>query len=244
MKCALSGSVLAIASVIGGQAIAADFPTRTVYRMPPQPYSSPWTGFYLGGHIGGAFATSDWVSTTPGFVGLNDASAGLSGFIGGGQVGFNYQFDRIVTGIEADGSWANLNKTVASCFQDPTQSCTTKADWFATLTGRLGFTSDRTLFYAKGGAAWGAFKYANPCPTTCTSPNYSANETRSGWTAGGGIEYALTGNWSVKLEYDYLDFGTAAPTFVGTAHDTFTEDVNNRVHMVKAGFNFRFGLPR
>lgn len=243
MKRALWGLALAIAPMIAGEAVAADFPTRTVYQMPPQPYSSPWTGFYLGGHIGGALAKSDWVDTAPGFVGLNDAKFSPSSFIGGGQVGFNYQFDRIVVGIEGDGSWAGLSETVNSCFQDPTQSCTTQADWFVTATGRLGFTAGNALFYGKGGAAWSNFKYQNPCPVTCTSTSYSANETRSGWTAGGGIEYALGPHWSAKLEYNYLDFGTSTVTFVGNFGDRFTEDITNRVHMIKAGFNYRLGPP-
>lgn len=234
--------VAGIACALCSHATAADIPTRTIYQMPPQPYSSPWTGFYLGGHIGGATVSSDWVGTTPGFAGLNDAKVGPSGFIGGGQAGFNWQFDRIVTGIEADGSWGGLNKSVVSCFQDPTQTCRVKADWFATLSGRLGFTWGGLLFFAKGGAAWGNFQYDNPCPATCISTNYVAKETRSGWTAGGGFEYALTNNWSAKLEYDYLDFGKATPTFVGTLGDQFTESIANHVHMLKAGVNYRFGL--
>ena len=95
------------------------------------------------------------------------------------------------------------------------------------------------MFYGKAGGAWARFKFENPCGD-CTSFDYFATETRSGWTVGGGIEYALFPNWSVKLEYDYLNFGSNTPTFVGTAGDTFTENIANRINEVKVGLNYRF----
>lgn len=244
MKSLLAALVLALTLVGVGSSGAADLLDRLAYKgpRPPDPRPFNWSGFYFGAHLGGAIAKSDWVDTFPGFVGVNDANTTPSGFLGGGQVGYNYQIDRLVLGIEGDGSWANLSNTVGACFQDTTQSCTTRADWIATVTGRVGYARDRALFYAKGGAAWGHFKYENPCPL-CASPNYVATEIRSGWTVGGGIEYALANNWSVKFEYDYLDFGTGTPTMVGTPGDTFTEDITNRVHMVKAGLNYLFVGP-
>ena len=220
-----------------------------VYRAPVAVSAPTWTGIYIGGHLGGALGTSDWTDTFPGFVGVNDANVAPSGFIGGGQIGFNYQINRLVLGVEGRGSWSSLSGTVDNCFQNfPPQSCTTKADWFATLTGRLGFAWDRALFYAKGGAAWGHFKYDNPCPTCNfgTAEDWVADETRSGWTAGGGIEYQLTNMWSVNLEYDYLDFGTSTPSFASnvTPADDFAENIRNHVHMVTVGANYKFvGAP-
>jgi outer membrane immunogenic protein len=233
-------AVVAVSATLGiSVAQAADLPMKAMpYAAPAAVFS--WTGFYIGAHIGGGFATSDWADTFPGFVGVGDANPHPSGFLGGGQIGYNYQMNNIVLGVEGEGTWANLNNNVSSCFQDVTQSCSTKATGFATVTGRLGLTWDRALFYAKGGAAWGHFKYENPDPVFGASPNYFANESRSGWTVGAGIEQALGNNWSVKLEYDYLDFGASTPTFAGSAGDTFTETITNRVQMVKFGANYLF----
>ncbi len=191
-----------------------------------------WTGFYVGGHVGGGFAKSDWTDTVP------NANLKPSGILGGGQIGYNYQVNNFVLGVEGEGTWADLNDNVSGCFYDATQSCSTKATGFATLTGRLGFTLDRALFYAKGGAAWGHFKYENPDPNG-PSPDYFASATRSGWTVGAGVEYALANNWSVKLEYDYLDFGAKNLTFTGTV-DAFPQTITDRVQMVKFGANYRF----
>lgn len=249
MRTSISAFILAVFAASAGPAVAADLPARMPYKAPVYAIPFSWTGLYIGGHLGGGFATSDWIDTgfPGGTAGLDDGNPKPSGFVGGGQIGYNYQFDRLVLGVEADGDWASLKDTAGGCFQDPTQSCTTKAHWFATLTGRLGFTWDRALFYAKGGAAWGHFKYDNPTPVGFLSTDYSASETRSGWTVGGGIEYAFADHWSARLEYDYLDFGTSTPTFVGNnPADTFifTENLTNRVHMVTVGVNYLFGWPR
>jgi outer membrane immunogenic protein len=241
-------AALAAVAVIGFASVAsaADMPVKApAYKAPAAVPVPTWTGFYVGGHVGGAFGTSDWNDYTNG---VTDANVKPSGFIGGGQIGYNYQINRLVLGIEADGSWSSLSDTMSGCFQNnPPQSCMTKADWFATLTGRVGFTWDRALFYAKGGAAWGHFKYENPCPAPCYSAttDWFASETRSGWTVGGGIEYMLNNMWYVKLEYDYLDFGTSSPFFVGNdGNNNFLENITNRVQMVKVGANYRFGWPQ
>ena len=233
----LATGVIAVA-LIGTRALAADMgvPTRSYYP-PLLPVIYDWTGIYVGGHIGGASGTSDWTDTV--IPGLNDANPHPSGFIGGGQIGANYQVDRFVVGVEADLSGADLSNSVGGCFQDSLQSCSTKVEWTSTLTGRVGWAWDRALFYGKAGGAWARFKFENPCGD-CFSTDYFASETRSGWTVGGGIEYALFPNWSVKLEYDYLHFGNSTLTFVGTTGDTSTEIITNRINEVKVGLNYRF----
>jgi outer membrane immunogenic protein len=218
-------------------ASAADLPRRgPVYKAPEAAFAPAfsWTGFYVGGHIGAGWNRSVW--TAPGFY---DADIDSTGFIGGGQVGWNYQFaNRIVIGIEGDFTGTTMDETVSGCFADPTQTCTTQVDWTAMLTGRLGYAFDRSLVYFKGGAAWAKFNYSNPTPTI--PDTFTASETRSGWTIGGGWEYAFAPNWSAKLEYNYLDFGNDQITFVG-ATGPFLENVDNEIHQVKLGVNYRFG---
>src|SRR4029079_15484793 len=125
------------------------------------------------------------VWTEPGFF---DAGIDSTGFLGGRQVGWNLHFaNRIVVGIEGDFTGTTMDKTIAGCFDDPEQTCTTKVDWTALVTGRLGYALDRNLIYIKGGAAWAKSKYSNPTPFI--PDTFTASETRIGWTIGGGWEY-------------------------------------------------------
>ena len=132
--------------------------------------------------------------------------------------GWNYQFaGGWVVGIEGDFTGSTMSKSVNGCFLDPTQTCTMKNQWTALLTGRFGYAFDRSLFYVKGGAAWGQFNYENPDPVN-SGETFSANQTRTGWTIGGGWEYAFTPNWSAKIEYNFLDFGNDTVTLGGSDH--------------------------
>jgi outer membrane immunogenic protein len=211
-------------------ASAADLPARPVYKAPVMAPAFSWTGFYLGPHIGGAWSTSDW--SFPGFG--TEASIDSSGFIYGGQVGWNYQFsNRIVIGIEGDFTGTTLDDSVTGCFATAGATCTSKVDWTALLTGRLGYAFDRSLLYVKGGGAWAKFKYETTDPVLGFD---SASETRSGWTIGGGWEYAFLPNWSAKVEYNFLDFGDDNVNFA-----TFNENIKNEIHQVKVGLNYRFG---
>ncbi len=156
---------------------------------------------------------SEW--TTFGVPGT-DASIGAAGFIGGVQMGWNYQFaGGWVIGIEGDFTGSTMSKSVNGCFFDPTQTC------------------------VKGGAAWGHFNYENPDPAN-SGETFSANQTRTGWTIGGGWEYAFTPNWSAKIEYNFLDFGNDTVTLAGPT-TSFTENIKNDIHQVKLGVNYRFG---
>jgi outer membrane immunogenic protein len=231
-------SVVSIAALIAFSAapvMAADI--RVPAPPVPLPLAYTWTGFYLGAHMGSAWTNSEW--TTVGVPGT-DASINAAGFIGGGQIGLNYQFaSRWVIGIDGDFTGSTMNKSVNGCFTDPTQTCTIKNRWTALLTGRFGYAFDRSLFYVKGGAAWGNFNYENPDPVSA-GETFSANKTRTGWTIGGGWEYAFTSNWSAKIEYNFLDFGNDNVTLIGPI-TSFAENINNDIHQVKLGVNYRFG---
>jgi outer membrane immunogenic protein len=239
----LFGPTLAVVSGLCGSSQAADLPAAMPFKAPiaaSGPYN--WTGFYLGASVGGAFGDGSW--TEPSSF---DASVKPQGMIAGGQIGYNYQINRIVLGVEADGNWTDLAGTDNACFSDPLQSCTTRADWYSTLTGRLGSTMawDRALLYVKGGGAWGGFRFDNPCaPGDCTSTDYTSSGTLTGWTIGGGFEYAMARNWSIRLEYNYLDFGNHTLFLQGNAGDGGPETYNTHFSTITMGINYLFGSLR
>jgi len=142
---------------------AVDLPARP-HKGPAPVVAYDWTGMYVGGHLG-------WGSADD-----------LDGFLGGGQVGLNYQFGQWVAGVEGQFSWSDISKGGHSI------------DWVSTLAARFGLAFNRWLIYGKVGAAWADFK----------APGFS--ETDSGMMIGFGTEYAFGNNWSGKIEYNVIDF--------------------------------------
>jgi outer membrane immunogenic protein len=280
--------ITAIAALIGTPALAADIAVKAPPPAPPPAPVFSWTGCYLGGHVGGAWISKEFngpFNFTLGAlppVPLTDNNLnenGSGGFLGGVQAGCNYQYSpNWVVGIDGDASWTDTTAssvqkeflvatgTLPSTFVNENSSGTlsAKTDFIATLTGRLGYTRDRTMIYAKGGAAWAHDKYDFNGQTTnsvctailCTSVtppftsvfDFNTSETRVGWTVGGGLEWAFWDNWSAKLEYDFLDFGTRNVTFAGTgtsasvaaAFGQQTIGVRQRISEVKLGLNYLF----
>jgi outer membrane immunogenic protein len=189
------------------QSVSADA-ADLVQPFEAVPYFN-WTGFYIGGNLGGGWAGGN---ITDSLTGTNLSATGDGAFIGGGQLGYNYQISpNVVLGVEwlMDGVAGNNNSnivvipTISDVFQTSLRS-----DWFTTLTGRIGFTGadpgwDRALFYIKGGAAW----VQNQVTVADLSTGLSVGATRidSGWVAGAGVEYAFpASNWTIRLEYDYI----------------------------------------
>jgi outer membrane immunogenic protein len=253
MRRLLTGTAMSLAMVACASAADLGPAPGPVYTKAPA-YS--WTGFYIGGHVGGGWANKAWFeditetgSGGVGPVGFQDASYHTSGFLGGGQVGYNYQMGRWVFGIEGDFSGANITGS-GNCFPEvvgTVQTCSTNIKSLGTVTGRIGAAWDRTLLYVKGGGAWVREDHANGCDICAVGglPTFSvASETRGGWTVGVGAEYAFMGPWSAKLEYDYIGLGTRNLTFVDAPPSTgrFTEDVRQNLQLVKFGVNYRFGL--
>ncbi len=251
-----SAALLALGTVT---ASAADLPMKApVYKAPPPPVFS-WTGLYIGAHIGGGWGDKALFEVPSG---AQMGSGNISGILGGVQAGYNYQVNPwLVLGIEGDFSWADVNGSFPIAIPgSASASFNAKADWFATLTGRIGTTVfDRSLLYLKGGAAWVHDKYAatGTCvgapgpeipgaqgdlnqPDDCEAGPFTADTTNLGWTIGVGWEYAFDRNWSAKLEYDFMDFGTQRTTFTDPDGDAGTADVRQRVHAVKFGVNYRF----
>ena len=211
---------LAFANAVAVGALAVSFgtgaPAADLSRRPPPPVLvpvSPWTGFYIGAHIGGATS-----SESVDFLGNTDPS----GFIGGGQVGYNFQIAPLwIVGFEGDFSGTNANGSI------PAGPFTSNHNWYSTLSGRLGYTlAPAWLVYGKAGGAWMNADYAIPGLV-------SVNETRGGWNVGVGAEYMIAPQWSVKAEYNYLDFGKDNIPALGTAVDT-------QVNEFKFGVNYHF----
>jgi outer membrane immunogenic protein len=231
---------LVLAAGVGlsmGSATAADLPVRVApATVPPVAYVSPvynWSGFYVGGHLGGGFADSSWSDP---FTGASNSFNKL-GFLGGGQAGANVQFNALVLGVEGDFSWTGLGLK-GSGTDSIGNTIATTTNWTSTVTGRAGVAFDRLLVYGKGGVA---FAQDNSSLTDLGGNNASTTFMRTGWTAGAGLEYGLSKNWSAKIEYDYLGFGSKTLNFSTPLQPAYTSNANLNVQEVKAGLNFRFG---
>jgi len=135
--------------------------------------------------------------------------------------------------VEADGSWSGIKGGTTALGS----TIDNNVDWTSTVTGRAGLAFDRWLVYGKGGVAFAGDRYSTNRYTPGTT---EVTDTRIGWTAGAGVEYAFAPAWSAKLEYNYMDFGTKAVSF---APGTST-DIDQQVHAVKFGINYKFGGGR
>jgi outer membrane immunogenic protein len=206
-----------------------------------------WTGFYIGAHAGAGWGTKEWsdpffsgkVIQPIGFSSLTLANYGVNGFLGGGQIGYNWQSGWVVFGIEADGSWTNIKGTGICFFV--AKNCSTKVSALGTVTGRLGGTVDRVLLYIEGGGAWVREKHTASLPVGLDGFTLSDSGNRWGWVIGGGVELAFAPNWSGKLEYNYLDFGKKTYDFTLPDGDGVSVRIRQSMHTVKVGLNYRFG---
>jgi outer membrane immunogenic protein len=228
MKRLLLGTVAMIA--FAAPALAADLPARTYTKAPA--YTAPeavynWTGFYIGGNIGGAFAG-------------NSSLQGSDGrFMGGVQGGFDYQFaTNWVIGAEAQYDWLTGNSGSGVAFPGGTV-VSGNSDQLGSVTGRLGYTWGPTLLYAKGGYAWRdnpnvGVSFAGVPAAFTTDGNH-----RDGYTVGAGLEYMFAPNWSAKVEYQYYNFGST--TFTGGPAEVVGARFRDDEHTVKAGLNYHFG---
>jgi outer membrane immunogenic protein len=249
MKRLLLTTVSALALISARPSLAADLGTRLPVKAPPAMVRAfSWTGCYLGGHVGWGWGQKTFADTPNGdlvdfFIPGPQTSMDFTtnGFLGGGQIGCDYQFaTNWVVGVEGNFSWADISgsNTVPGGILNNTPLTVTadaKTDWLASVTGRLGYAWDHWLLYAKGGAAWAHDKYN----FTSYLGTWAASQTRSGWTVGGGLEWAFTDNWSTKLEYQFYDFGNRDVSFINGSHSD-VENVKQQIQTVKLGLNYRF----
>ena len=248
------------ASVIGSTALAADIAAPAL--VPPPIYvSSPlvydWTGFYIGGNLGLGWNSGSFADP---FGNTFSPNTGTQ-FLGGGQVGLNYQFNNgVLVGAEADFDWLANSSNSASTITlmgpsgastgGNTASVTVNNRSLTTITGRVGWAWDRVLLYGKGGGAWVGAN--NPTVTINGAPaTISTSNNNWGWTAGLGAEWAFWGNWSARVEYDFVGLSQTftlltpvPPVGSGTATipagDQFAAN-NRNIQMVNVGINYKFG---
>jgi outer membrane immunogenic protein len=250
MKKLFLGSVALVALGLGTPAaFAAERPVPAPAYAPPPPPAYTWNGCYVGASAGTSsgnsqhFRSSDGAPITESFD--------LSGFIGGGQLGCNWQWGAWVFGIEGDGSAVNKSGQGFELQPIPRPNTLwiseTQERWFVTARGRLGLTNfwwfgDKTMVYVTGGGAWAKIDASEWLTTTPQTTGHQESNTRSGWTVGGGIEYALGYGWSVKSEFLYADFGTfqtfTSPPF--NAANIFPRDVKVKDYVWRAGMNYKF----
>ncbi|MGA2943026.1 MAG: outer membrane protein, partial [Xanthobacteraceae bacterium] len=218
----------AVALVAGTQAFAADLPPPMA-PMPRAPAAyipvAPawnWSGFYLGVNGGYGFGNTSW----DGGVGSFDANGGLAG----GTIGINYQIGQLVLGAEGDFDWQDLSGSTSAAACGGV-NCNTKTDYLGTFRGRVGYAFDRIMVYGTAGGAVTDVK-ANLAGFPSTS------NTELGWTAGAGIEGAITDNLTAKIEYLYADFeNTSCPA----SSCGITTNVGLKENIIRAGLNWKFG---
>ena len=231
-KLLLSG--VAAAAILSAPAMAADMPVKA----PPPASMFNWTGFYVGANGGYGWSAHGNQLNDPLF-GTNTGMSPSGGF-GGGQMGYNWQAvgSPWVFGLETDleGSGIKGSHTAGAV---PTVF-SSQADWFGTLRGRLGYAVDRTLIYATGGLAYGHIN--NRSVGGIAGGPFIEDHTTTGYVIGGGVEYAFNPAWSVKLEYQYLNFGKNDPLgATGVRFSTFGTVNDDAYHTVRIGLNYRFG---
>jgi outer membrane immunogenic protein len=200
-------------------ASAADIQRRQVMPAKAPLYSVVpaynWTGFYVGINGGGGWGSSDFSAP------LSSASFDTSGGLVGGTLGYNYQAGQLVFGLEGDIDWSNIRGS-GTCAG---LSCSTRNNWLGTARGRVGYAIDRVMPYVTGGAAFGDIK-------TSVAGFGDSSQTKTGWTVGGGIEAALAGPWTAKVEYLYVDLGRGS--------SVLGSDASFKTNIVRAGLNYRF----
>jgi len=217
MKRLVLASIGALAAMtMMGPANAADIARRQAMPAKAPLYEAPynWTGFYVGINGGYGWGTSDVATPFPGSF---DTHGGLAG----GTVGYNWQMGQAVLGVEGDIDWSNLRGS-GTC---GVTTCETRNDWLSTARLRLGYAVSRFMPFVTGGAAFGDIK-------NNIAGVGNATETKAGWTVGGGVEAAIAGPWTAKLEYLYADLGHGA--------SVLGADANLKTNIVRGGINYRF----
>jgi outer membrane immunogenic protein len=242
MRKLFSGAALLALTAVA-PVFAADLAVKAPPNIPPPLFS--WTGCFVGAHVGGA-VREDKLTTALGKSGSSDTG----GFVGGGQIGCDYQFaPGWVVGAEGRAAWTSLKRTNAGSVIFPAigvtvpSRLTASSDYLASATARLGYSfADRWLVFVRGGAAWTNEKIDSAfirLDGLAVDPR--TTDSRTGWTVGTGVEWAFAPHWSATLEYNYYDFGNNSLLLtdnVGTRVTIFS--LKDNIHAVTTGVNYHF----
>lgn len=267
LRFSILGRLALAAALIAGAAAsapAADLAYKAASAAPI--YVTQWGGWYLGANAGYGNSYKDTSVVGTDAIGQvlldtgalpSNYQARQDGWLGGAQLGYNFQFGQWVLGLETDFQWSGIKGSASQTLTTTplglpitlTGNTNTELNWFGTLRPRLGFlVSDRALFYATGGLAYGEVTHASSAALT-TGFNFNAaaagsqKDTQVGWTIGGGVEYALLPNVRLKAEYLYVDLGNIGTTYstnIGATNVGFTSNVDLTYHVVRGGINFAF----
>jgi len=227
------GFMAALPVLMSAPVSAADLPRKAPVPVPVYAYN--WTGFYIGGHIGGAWADRCLTVTSANFAG--SGCDDTSGWLGGGQIGFNVQTGQFVFGVEFSGSFSDIGGGNRTGTFPGGASFSSDGKSLLLLTGRVGYAFDRALIYVTGGGAWARnnIEFNNGAGLV-----RDADFDRQGWTIGAGFEYAFAGNWSLAGQYNFVDLGDKNVSLAFPA-TTVTGHVKSEVHIATLRLNYRFG---
>jgi len=244
-------SALAATSSAAVPALAADLAPREYSKAAPvvAPVSVyDWSGFYVGANIGGTWDSSTSTNRALDGTFVSSGSAHNTGVIGGGQIGYNFTAaPNFLLGIEADVQGTSLRGSSPAI--DGTNIHNTRLDAFGTARGRAGFTANNWLIYGTGGFAWsdGSVSRTQVATVVAVPPIPAPGGTvetvdnvRTGWTAGAGVEWGITQNWTAKVEYLYVDLGNATSTFLLSNRQQTSSLTMN---VARFGVNYKFGGP-
>src|SRR5258708_25215690 len=254
---AYSWTGLYVGGHVGGAWSSNDwfFPNDPINSVAQQPMGTPFQGSFPNTPAGLIDARlNGYQGPTVGPFNVSSGSNSASGWLAGAQIGYNYQIKNWVLGVEGEASWTSLKGSN----KDPSYANINQSqtDFVGILGGRIGYAWDRVLLYGKAGGAWANDKYSvfsgktftvgngSPAPVTVTSGTLvdAATVNRFGYMLGAGVEYALTPHWSVKAEYEYLDFGRQRTTLTPTTTivSPFDEDIRQRIQIAQIGVNYKF----
>jgi len=238
--------VLCAAAALALCATTASAADLALKAPPLAPVKFTWTGCYIGGHLGGAVSDDRTTSIAGASVNF-----GSTGFVGGGQIGCNYQFaSNWVVGAEGRAAWSSLSNHHAASVNFPAIALIVpsqfglKNDFLATATARLGYVyAERWLVYVRGGAAWTREKiddaFIGPAVGVLTDPG--ATVSRTGWTVGAGAEWAFAQHWSANVEYNFHDFGAKGPFLLTSPVNSVTvHQLRDTIHTATVGVNYHF----
>jgi opacity protein-like surface antigen len=250
----------AVSVLAAGSAGAADLAVKAPMAAPVVGPAFSWTGCYIGVHGGGGATRSDFTDSafTEGIDARGARSWGNGG-LAGGQIGCNYQTGVLVLGVEGEGYWSGMEATRKSSLSNSivdVEGATIRNRWDYTVAGRAGVAYERAFIYGKAGWAWGKFDFTSFVNQDfgggdTFSDTLSGSKTLNGPLFGIGLEYALTNNWTIKGEYNYINYGLSPVSFTETRCNNgacaviprgFSESFSAEKHIFKFGVNYLFNV--